>query len=633
MLLTIGMIVKNEEKYLRQCLTAIKPILNSIDSELIIVDTGSTDRTVEIAKEFTDKVLFFEWVNDFAAARNVGLKAAQGEWFMFLDADEIFLSCDGIIDFFKSGSYKNYNSAVYSIRNFKSMTNKRDYTDFCLPRLTKIRPETEFVRPVHEAFNTFGVPIMMLSDVAEHYGYAYEDNKELENAKFERNSKLLQQRLAEEEPSPLLYKQLFDTYCSQDDKTQAIAYAYQGIELCLEQKSDFVMALYHALIVLFHSEKRYDDVLRIHDEYFALDMDIREGERSADLEIMGYKGLALFDMGRFEECYEMLSDFFRLHESYKARNFVSRETLYITFHLKNENALLKLNLILTESALKTGRYKAAEENIKLIPLKNYDFDANMRGYRIEQIVQLFAEGDCKDFIKIYKSNDSKDRADILDSLTFALLGMNEVRRRDIINKLAAEELDKAVQRNRISIHKAHFLSGGAGAARIAAFIKKFGAKHADILYIMLYEGLDISPFLDSCENIVQMVSDGFRGVKGFSEIVGSYDVSKVSDSAQLYKFVVMYLYTVVGAAENKLGIEKLTSTLGNIAMKYLESYGENELPEEVLAAVTIAEIEMLRKMRNFKECIASLRRLIQLNSRYASIAKEYQNILKADMQA
>ncbi|MEG1165497.1 MAG: glycosyltransferase, partial [Oscillospiraceae bacterium] len=52
--LSIGMIVKNEEKYLRSCLTALMPLLKQVDSELIIVDTGSTDSTLSIAKEFTD---------------------------------------------------------------------------------------------------------------------------------------------------------------------------------------------------------------------------------------------------------------------------------------------------------------------------------------------------------------------------------------------------------------------------------------------------------------------------------------------------------------------------------------------------------------------------------------------------
>jgi glycosyltransferase involved in cell wall biosynthesis len=83
------MIVKNEEKYLRKCLEALSPILKLVNSELIIADTGSSDDTVKIAEEFTKNVYYFEWCNDFAAARNSVMKRAKGSWFMSIDADEI----------------------------------------------------------------------------------------------------------------------------------------------------------------------------------------------------------------------------------------------------------------------------------------------------------------------------------------------------------------------------------------------------------------------------------------------------------------------------------------------------------------------------------------------------------------
>lgn len=634
MQLTIGMIVKNEEQYLHKCLSAIKPILESIDSELIIVDTGSTDRTVEIAKEFTDKVMFFEWISDFAAARNVGLKAAQGEWFMFLDADEIFITCDGIIEFFKSGNYKKYNSAMFSVRNLKSAENKNDYTEFYIPRLTKITPETAFVNPVHEALKPFNPPIMILTDSADHYGYAFSDDEEKRMEKFKRNSELLQKRLqTEEKHDPLLYRQLFDTYCFLDDKTQAIEYAYKGIEICKEIKSDFIMALYHGLIVLAHNRKKYDDVLRMSDEYFAVDEDIRNGERFTDLEILGFKALTLFEMEKYDETYNALVDFFRLNELFMKKGSITSDSVYIPHHLKNENALLKLNMILAECCLKTQRYKQAIDNIRQIPLKHYSIDESMRKYRMEQIVQLSGVYDAKEFVKVYNSYDSKDRKDIFDAIRLSLFGMDESHRRDLINKLSSEELDKPIQRSALSVLKAHFIGGGAGENRIINHIDRFGAKDADILCVMMKEGLDISPFLAKCEDILQVVSDGFRALTGFCDIVSSYDVSGISDNNTLYKLTVLYLFTAKGAAENKLDMRGSVAALGTIAMRYLEVYGEAGLPDEVLAAVTITEIEMLRKMRSYKECIASLRKLIQLNSRYASIAKEYQNILKADMGA
>lgn len=80
------MIVKNEEKNIRKALTWGK----SIVCEQIVVDTGSTDRTVEIAEEMGAKVFHFEWIDDFSAAKNFAIDQASGNWIAFLDADEYF---------------------------------------------------------------------------------------------------------------------------------------------------------------------------------------------------------------------------------------------------------------------------------------------------------------------------------------------------------------------------------------------------------------------------------------------------------------------------------------------------------------------------------------------------------------
>jgi glycosyltransferase involved in cell wall biosynthesis len=80
------MIVKNEEENIRRALTWGKDIMY----EQIVVDTGSTDRTVEIAEEMGAKVFHFTWINDFSAAKNFAIEQATGSWIAFLDADEYF---------------------------------------------------------------------------------------------------------------------------------------------------------------------------------------------------------------------------------------------------------------------------------------------------------------------------------------------------------------------------------------------------------------------------------------------------------------------------------------------------------------------------------------------------------------
>ncbi len=78
--LTLSMIVKNEEKHLRECLESVTEVVD----EIVIVDTGSTDKTLEIAKEFNAKIFHFNWINDFSAARNFALSKSTGEWILIL---------------------------------------------------------------------------------------------------------------------------------------------------------------------------------------------------------------------------------------------------------------------------------------------------------------------------------------------------------------------------------------------------------------------------------------------------------------------------------------------------------------------------------------------------------------------
>lgn len=83
--ISLCMIVKNEENTLKDCLDSVKDFV----SEMIIVDTGSKDRTVAIAESFGAIIRQFKWCDDFSAARNESIRGASSEWILFLDADEV----------------------------------------------------------------------------------------------------------------------------------------------------------------------------------------------------------------------------------------------------------------------------------------------------------------------------------------------------------------------------------------------------------------------------------------------------------------------------------------------------------------------------------------------------------------
>ncbi|NGQ95840.1 glycosyltransferase [Brevibacillus sp. SYP-B805] len=90
--ISLCMIVKNEEEVLARCLDTVKDLVDEIN----IVDTGSTDRTVEIAKQYTDRVFFFPWTGNFAEARNKSFEYATKEYILYLDADDVLLEEDQI---------------------------------------------------------------------------------------------------------------------------------------------------------------------------------------------------------------------------------------------------------------------------------------------------------------------------------------------------------------------------------------------------------------------------------------------------------------------------------------------------------------------------------------------------------
>ena len=88
MRISVCLIVKNEEDVIERCLESVK----GFSDELIVVDTGSSDKTKEIVRKFTDKLYDFEWIDNFSAARNYAFSKAKCDYLFWLDADDIVCS-------------------------------------------------------------------------------------------------------------------------------------------------------------------------------------------------------------------------------------------------------------------------------------------------------------------------------------------------------------------------------------------------------------------------------------------------------------------------------------------------------------------------------------------------------------
>lgn len=233
MKLSIPMMVKNESKNLEAVLESLQPILKGVETELIIVDTGSSDNTVEIARKYTDHVFFHEWNNNFSEMRNITISYATGDWLLFVDGDEVIENPESVVTFLKSEIEKQVNTGLVKIVNILSEENSADVSSNYTARLFRNRPDFGFEGAVHNQPKHLP-PHFELETIFTHYGYMSTD-EELMERKFERTSKILIDEL-KKNPKDIYYLyQLSISYSMHKDVEKAMKYIKEAMKIVKEQ--------------------------------------------------------------------------------------------------------------------------------------------------------------------------------------------------------------------------------------------------------------------------------------------------------------------------------------------------------------------------------------------------------------
>jgi tetratricopeptide (TPR) repeat protein len=193
--ISLCMIVKDEEEMLPRSLEAVQPAVD----EIIVVDTGSTDRTVEIAESFGATILHHEWTGDFSAARNVSIDAASGDWILWLDADEVLVAEDR--EKLRKLAGQTWREAFYLVEtNFTGDIEDGTAVTHNALRLFRNRPEYRFSGRLHEQM-AHNLPGYLAERVGhtqvriEHYGYLGVVRESKDKAR--RNLELLEKQSAE----------------------------------------------------------------------------------------------------------------------------------------------------------------------------------------------------------------------------------------------------------------------------------------------------------------------------------------------------------------------------------------------------------------------------------------------------
>lgn len=221
--LSVCMIVKNEEENLRRLL----PLLKDVIDELIIIDTGSTDNTKEVALEYTTNVYDFPWCDDFSAARNESLKYATKDYILWMDADDIISKQD--IARLKFHLQKNPNTAV-----FVTLIDRRPNKEFQSIQL-RVFPNVKgvkFVGKVHEqvsfSIEDLGIKYSHCAVPIIHLGYNSEENV---HKKLERNILILEKEISSNSNDFLSNLHLAKTYLGVGKIDKAVPYSKKALEL------------------------------------------------------------------------------------------------------------------------------------------------------------------------------------------------------------------------------------------------------------------------------------------------------------------------------------------------------------------------------------------------------------------
>lgn len=220
-------IVKNEAKNLPNWIENIKDLVD----EMIVVDTGSTDNSKEIAQAAGAQVYDFQWCDDFAAAKNFAISKAKGKWIFFLDADEYFpLKCHNPLRQ-QMKRFSEKEALICRLINIDVYNDNKYLNSFYQMRIFRNLPSIRYISRIHEMLTKKGkekLKAQMLSPEIYIYHTGYSDK--LKRQKAERNLKILQSEIKKYGETPLRKAYLSDVYSMLDDEEKAYIYAKKAID-------------------------------------------------------------------------------------------------------------------------------------------------------------------------------------------------------------------------------------------------------------------------------------------------------------------------------------------------------------------------------------------------------------------
>ena len=238
--ISVCIIAKNEEQNIENC---IKP-LRAYDWEIIVVDTGSTDHTKEIAAKYADKVLDYAWCNDFSAARNYSIKQASHDIILVIDSDEYLTEID-LEAIQRLASQNPISVGLLSRENHYQMNGTDSvYVDLVERLFSRkyyhyegiIHEQVRLREPNRYTYATYQIPLLL-----NHSGY--NGSKEALQEKALRNISLLKKDLETHPDNPYAYFQIGQSYNMIHDDENACLYYGKGLSYDVDPAAEYVQMM------------------------------------------------------------------------------------------------------------------------------------------------------------------------------------------------------------------------------------------------------------------------------------------------------------------------------------------------------------------------------------------------------
>lgn len=618
MLLSIVMMMKNEEEHLDRTLSALKPLINDINSELIILDTGSTDKSVEIAKRYTDNLYFAKWNDNFADMRNLSISYSSGDWILIIDADEELISYERMIEFFNSNLYKNYNCASIELKNI--MCEDGDtYDKASVPRLFRNEDSFRYEGAIHEQ-PIYRNPLYNNIASFNHYGYMFSD-EEIKQKKLKRNEAILMSEINKSPEDPYIYYQLGRNYTALGEKEEALSYIEKAHDMYKKKGLNYI-PVKSDLASLYIELGYYDKCSKVCLNYIEKD--------DKNIDIYYYLAVSQEYLRRYEESLKNYKRYIFLMENYELSS--QANNVYCMAETVSFKETVEIKII--ELYYKLEMYEQV-----INETKDYEIDKLKKVYSVV-------------FFSLYKLNREEEILEIYNKTSSSDIEKKYFKKRIEDMILAVKKSDRV--RIYKVLSKIDGIYGTLNQVRLGKgltcneyneiLLDEREEFYSDLIYYGLKQEIDLLDMLDGISNIQVDNYLYYLIVRRRDCIIDLYnylidlpstlELKKLSIYTQLSKYLLLS-GGLKGEKYKNLFLMYIKYSYDYIKQVYNENFTDEELLEVVSREedIFIIGINIIQKLKNDNklEYIKKMRILLKNNPNYKQGIEILIDMLKREL--